>query len=259
MLTLDQVRQRCPAVFSETPAPHVSEGYKFIPTSRFLEAFIDSGWGIQNINSIRPSKKDPLYVKHMLDLSHRDFGYVRPELGEVIPRITLVNSHDWSSKFSLFVGLFRLICTNGMMANFGSFAGLTIRHDADIGVTVAEVTEKFKIEAVSIVETASRWKGLDLTQEQQLQLATAGGKIRWGDEYTGNPTLLNIARRTFDSGENLWNTFNRIQENMMKGGMVFNGRRNARAVRNIDAIQKSNTQLWDAASQLENEITLSLN
>jgi hypothetical protein len=43
------------------------------------------------------------------------------EKHQVRPEVVLVNSHDKSSAYQLHCGLFRLVCTNGMVVSDGSF------------------------------------------------------------------------------------------------------------------------------------------
>ena len=42
------------------------------------------------------------------------------------PRVVLVNSHDKSSAYQLHCGLFRLVCTNGMVVSDGTFQRISI-------------------------------------------------------------------------------------------------------------------------------------
>jgi hypothetical protein len=39
-----------------------------------------------------------------------------------------VNSHDKSSAYQLHCGLFRLVCTNGMVVSDGTFQRISIKH-----------------------------------------------------------------------------------------------------------------------------------
>lgn len=255
-MDLEMLKKFVPSAFAEHPATHVSENYRFFPTFRFIEAFMDSGWKIHEARQMNPTKKDPTTCKHQIDLRHPDFGFDKPDLGEVIPRISLINSHDWSSRMSVFIGLFRLVCTNGMMVSFGSFAGMNIRHDADVNFTVQDITERFTKESGDLIGTVTRWKTLELPYDRRMELATQAGRIRWGaDKYTGDPSMLLLSRRPSDDGNDLWHTYNRLQENTFKGGIAFNGRRRARSLSNIDAMRTVNTELFEAAKQMELSLT----
>jgi hypothetical protein len=70
-------------------------------------------------------------------------------------------------------------------------------------------------------------------------------------------TLLK-ARRTEDEGTDLWITMNRVQENLVQGGLSDfhpdrRGRlRSVRALRGIDSKVSLNKGLWGLAEQLAN-------
>jgi hypothetical protein len=44
-LTLEGIRQTCPAVFAEGPAPERSARYHYVPTIEPLTKLMDKGWG----------------------------------------------------------------------------------------------------------------------------------------------------------------------------------------------------------------------
>jgi hypothetical protein len=70
-------------------------------------------------------------------------------------------------------------------------------------------------------------------------------------------TLLK-ARRTEDEGTDLWTTMNRVQENLVQGGLSDfhrdrRGRvRSVRALRGIDSKVSLNKGLWGLAERLAN-------
>jgi hypothetical protein len=58
------------------------------------------------------------------------------EKNQVRPEVVLVNSHDKSSAYQLHCGLFRLVCTNGLVVSDDTFQrgiGERVRPSADVG------------------------------------------------------------------------------------------------------------------------------
>jgi len=253
-LTLERAIQIAPSIGAIAPANHVSSEYRFMPTHKFIGAFMEAGWEISDAKQIKARKRDPMFSKHMVSLQHPDFGFTNNELGTIRPRLTVINSHDWSSRLQVLLGMFRLICTNGMVIETGKFTGLNVRHDADLGVTLEDISTRFKGEASRLIETSNRWRAIDLSPVNRMDFVNAAGRLRWGDEYVPNTTPLDISRRIQDTGHDLWNTFNRVQENLMRGGAQFNGNRRARAISNIDAERDINTQLWNLAEDFSNRL-----
>jgi len=68
-------------------------------------------------------------------------------------------------------------------------------------------------------------------------------------------TQLLAPRRLEDSGNTLWKTFNRVQENLTKGGLKYktqNGRRNkTRAITSINRDIQLNKALWTLAEEMK--------
>ena len=62
-------------------------------------------------------------------------------------------------------------------------------------------------------------------------------------------------RRLDDDRPDLWSTFNRVQENLVQGGLsarTANGRRNCtRAIQGIDQNVKINRALWILADEMK--------
>jgi hypothetical protein len=75
-----------------------------------------------------------------------------------------------------------------------------------------------------------------------------------------------MARRYSDNGNNLWLTYNRAQESLMRGGWMAGFRqyndegielaghsyRRVRQVTSLTASERINTQLWQAAESIAN-------
>jgi hypothetical protein len=80
-------------------------------------------------------------------------------------------------------------------------------------------------------------------------------QLRWGkDRPTGlDHNSLLLTRRFEDAGDSLWNTLNRIQENVIKGGVNLNRSRrqsSTRVLRSVGDDARINAQLWEAADAL---------
>lgn len=251
-LTLEHAIRICPAIGATVPAEHVSTDYHFMPTGHFLKAFMDSGWEIATAKQINTRKRNPLFAKHLISMQHPSFGFTNDELGSIRPRLNIINSHDWSSRMQVLLGMFRLACTNGMVIETGWFTGLNVRHDADLGMTLDDITSRFTTESGKLIETSKRWRSIELSPDTRAEFLTGAGRIRWGDAFTGGFRDLDHARRHSDIGNDLWNTFNRVQENLMRGGGNFNGNYTARLIKNINAERNINTQLWNFADDLSN-------
>ena len=107
------------------------------------------------------------------------------------------------------------------------------------------------------LEAADTWAGVTLSHDEQMAIAEAAHTVRFGDsdgetETPIKPAQLLTERRQADTGNDLWRISNRIQENVIRGGLTAWGRdannrprrTTTREVRGIDADVKMNKALW---------------
>jgi hypothetical protein len=116
------------------------------------------------------------------------------------------------------------------------------------------------------LEIAGRFEGLALQVErmerrllcldEQLAFATRALMLRFPvvAESGMQPSQLLGVRRTGDTGDDLWSTLNKVQENLIRGGLT---RRSATGrltrTRGITAIRRDielNSRLWDLAAEV---------
>jgi len=255
-LSHQQIRSIAPSVFAMSPHMSRSERYAYIPTVDVLSGLEREGFRVMKASQSRtriPGKSD--FTKHMLRLRHESTQDVTA-LGETIPEVVLINSHDGTSAYKLMAGMFRLVCLNGMIVADSLVGSLKVQHSGNITSKVIEGSFKVLENTNKAVEAAKSWSGIELSDDESLAFATAAHTVRFGAEDTTiNPVRLLAARRPDDQGRDLWKTFNRVQENVIKGGLqglntAGTRRVSSRAVRGIDGDIRLNTALWTLASTL---------
>ena len=237
-----------PAVYATQPSPDVSNRYKFVPTIEYVHALENQGWQLESAKAPKARKSDPAFGLHAVTFRRQWDADGTQQLGGLVPRIHLLNSHNGTSRTQILLGIFRIVCGNGLMVSSGEIADISFRHDRSAKDTATVLSELFKTDAAAAIEKANRWNEIALTAEQQIDFATQAKALRFGAESTVEPIALLEVRRSADAGNSLWNTFNRIQENALQGGVRFNGmRRRARAVKNISKEVELNKSLWQIA------------
>ena len=103
--------------------------------------------------------------------------------------VVLVNSHDKSSAYQLHCGLFRLVCTNGMVVSDGTFQRISIKHSGFNPDSVIEASFKVLTAVPDIMNKVQLFQERILTDAEQLALAT-GAAYRWEDQnYRTSDTL----------------------------------------------------------------------
>jgi hypothetical protein len=180
-------------------------------------------------------------------------------VGDSVLETVLVNSHDGTSAYKLMCGVFRFVCSNGMVVADSLLESIHVRHTGNVIEEVISGSERILKAAPQVMDAIQQWKTIDLTTPEQHLLAETAHSMRFPvDEETGKthtevtPDHLLRARRTDDSGSDLWHTFNRIQENTLKGVKTWTprGRVSSRAVKGIDGDVKLNRALWTLAERM---------
>lgn len=249
-LTRDELLRVVPSVFSEDKHASRSERYTCIPTITLLENLQREGF--QPFFACQTRVRDQgkrEHTKHMLRL--RREGQIT---GHQVPEIILLNSHDGSSSYQMLPGLFRMVCQNGLICG-ESFGEVRVPHKGDVVERVIEGAYEVLDVFDRVDEKREEMQALMLPPPAQQAMAKAALTYRFGEEFQPvNETQLLAPRRVQDQRNDLWTTYQRIQENLVKGGLsgrnVKGERTHTRAVRGIDGDVKLNRALWVMAETL---------
>ena len=249
-LALEDLRQRAPAVFAPAAHESTSRRYGFIPTERVLSGLMDAGFVPVAARQSRTRVGSALHARHLVRLRRR---VETVALRDCIPEIVLLNSHDGTSAYQLRAGLFRLVCLNGLMVAVGEIASLHVAHRGDVIEDVIAAALKLSEQFGILAGYVARMEARLLIQEERHQFALRALALRFEpQQLTGLATdQVLLPRRAEDAGQDLWRTFNVVQENVLRGGLL---RRAASGrltrTRGISAIREDvrlNTGLWEMA------------
>lgn len=237
------------AVSAVAPAANVSSRYQFISSAEIVERFAQEGWAVAAATSAAPRKRDGAHAKHMLDFRHPD---LQPINGAV-PRIVLTNSHDGSSSARVLAGVFRFVCSNGLVV--GDVAGKeVVRHSGDAAADLIQRMRDLAKNTHTLYDKIDRWSKKDLSKAQRHEFARFAAQLRWGDARRFEVEDLLMVRRAEDDRGDLWATFNRLQENTVRGGIEGLSRSGRAATsRPLSDITRSvdyNAQLWRLAEEV---------
>lgn len=262
----ESLRKYVPSIFAEEAHHSRSDRYEFIPTWEVLQRMQSEGFIITSAQQARTRVADKReFTKHLIRFRHRDWATQNGnrQVGDTTFEIILLNSHDGTSSYKLDAGLFKLVCFNGMVVSDGTFPGIHVHHKGRIADNVIDASYTVIEEAPKVMDHVKRWKEIALTKNEQELFAEQAAKVRFNVDTISDspvtPVQLLSARRHDDNYPDLWNTFNRVQENCIKGGMQsrkrdINGnlhRRQVRSVKGIDQDMKLNKCLWELAKKME--------
>ena len=254
-ITDSEIRSNAPAVFAEAPMPGASARYTFLPTGRILDGMRGEGWKPVEARQMGVRRLDREgFQRHMIRFQRRDQV---AEVGDYAPEVILLNSHDRSSGYQIHAGLFRWICRNGMMVADTLIPSIHVRHT---GQEVGEIlTASFQIleQLPKLADRVAKFRSVGLSESIQKQFAEKALALRYDRPETApiRADQLLEARRSEDSGCTLWETVNRVQENLLRGGMRDTSRVNRagqpfrpmRPIRGLGANVAINLGIWDLA------------
>jgi Domain of unknown function (DUF932) len=248
-LTNDELQLIVPSAFSAEKHDSRSEKYTYIPTITLLDKLRDEGFQPYYATQSRTRIADKReFTKHMLRLRRHD-----QIQGKEVPEIILLNSHDGSSSYKMIPGMFRQICTNGLVA-WKDFGEISVPHKGDIIGQVIEGAYEVLRTFDNVESNIDMMRSIQLTESEKILLGTAALEYKYeGKKAPITPEQVIHHRRWEDNRNDLWTTFNRIQENVIKGGIsgrTEKGKRTrTREVTGIDGDIKLNQALWKMAEE----------
>ncbi len=128
-LNLETLQRKVPSIFSEDSAERTSDKYQHISTFKIIEGLMKEGfvptWATQSGSRLENKKG---YAKHMIRFRHQE---AKLALNQLFPEIVLINSHDGLSSYRLMSGVYRLVCSNGLVAGY-SYGDIRVRHQGNI-------------------------------------------------------------------------------------------------------------------------------
>lgn len=246
-----KLQKLVPSIFATQGADTVSSKYSFIPTIAVVRALRQGGFlpvmAEQSSTRLEGRKN---FVKHVMRFRHESTQGTQG----LFPEIVLANSHDGTSSYQLRSGIYRLVCSNGLIVGNEIFSR-KIRHQGDVIDKVVEAATDLIDITPRTVETALEWNKIKLNDDQKRVFAETASSLRWDEgEELVNPTALLAPRRMGDTQGDLWTTLNVIQENILRGGIRYrkqNGdRQRTRAVNSVNENVRLNTALWSLTEKM---------
>lgn len=264
-LMLDDVQRYCPSIFAASAHESRSKRYAYIPTADVLRGLLAEGWGVYSATQAKTrdeSKRE--FTKHMIRLRHVDHMSVRQTMlgrregNADVNELIIINSHDGATAYQMLAGCFRFVCSNGLVVGT-KIDEVRVRHSGNVRDEVVQGAFRMLDQFSVIEETKEGWKSLQLTAGEQNAFANAALAARFDAEDVNDAPVTAeqvLQPKRFDDRDNsLWTTFNRVQENLVDGGLrtrTANGRRTrTRAVAGIDSNVKLNKALWTLAEEMK--------
>ena len=270
-MTEDEIRAVAPSVFAVTKHDSRSERFAPIPTIEILRGLAKEGFHVvgarQNVARTEDKRE---FTKHLLRIRRFGADVRQYEVGGTVVEMYLQNANDGTSAYNLSAALFRIQCLNSLTMKLATLDDVKVYHSGKSERVMANVIDgTFRVldNSVAALEAPRQWSTINLDDAEQKMIADAAALVRWGAAEepasdaepaavtTYNPLGLLTARRPEDRSNDLWTTFNRVQENAIRGGVGGRtlrrdgqvARATSRPVKAIDTDIKINKRLFDLA------------
>lgn len=265
-ITKQQIRQTCPVAFKQAPTnPEVSNKYLFVNTETIIDDLSKLGWYPVTAAQRKSKRKDTIYSKHMISFQNPDIIIRGANGDDAYPRIILTNSHDGLQSFQFSVGIFRLVCSNGLVIATDKFSEFKIKHKGYTFQELRNIVLETVKDLPNKVEVLNKMRARTLTTKEKQDLALNAMLIRAGIDIKSDKakqfkydqvTLDEILEpnRPQDQGDDLWRTFNVVQEKIVKGDFhaALTGAkvRKVRPIKSFVTDLKVNKELFKLATSL---------
>lgn len=208
-------------IHATQPIAGVSDRYCFVSTDTIIDAMRAEGWKVtkHQVQRVRKPERQG-YQKHTVW-----FGRENEELqfrGQVMPRVVVVNSHDGKSGIIIRGGLERLVCMNGLTMPLTEQRIIRLRHTGrELLPNVIAACAEMMAEVASVSGIIAGMQDLKLTYEQLTAFTNDVVAALWpnGEKTLADPAQLRSIHRGADVGTDLWTMLNRVQENVVRGGV----------------------------------------
>ena len=168
------LHQRVPAAFASSAHESRSPAYTFIPLRSHRRLGAAGFYPVDARQAVRA--RSALHARHLIRFRRR---VETVALRDAVPDFVFLNSHDGTSAYQLRVGLYRAVCTNGLVVSVGEFPAFRVAHRGDVVADVVraalEIGERFG----ALARSVERLERRRLDHLEQLDFAAQALVLRF--------------------------------------------------------------------------------
>ena len=253
-LTNEQLKQKAPSLFQNQPYHEVSPKYHFIETIEIVEQLRNESWFPVAVSQsgVRDENKEG-FQQHYVRFQHFS-DLINPNANVV--ELLLFNSHDRSMSFKISTGVYRYICSNGLIIADSVFESYKIKHLGDKENDVINAVNKITQIKPKLLDKISKFESITLSKNEKEAFLQSAIPLRFEEHLElDNPTELLTPLRIEDKKDDLYTVLNILQENFLSSKVSgYNKETNRRFTsKQITSISKDveiNKGLWDIAERI---------
>jgi len=278
----DEIKHLCPVAFkrrmvkSEIAKLGLSKHYSFVPTTKVIDDLRSMGWEVVNATQVKARKRSTNgYQKHMITFEHPDYKVDQVKEVEIAdgvtetvvepateyPQLLLTNSHDGGNAFTLSAGIFRLVCSNGLVIKSEDYGDARLVHKGYSFDAVQKLVNDFTAEIDTALQKVTAMKRTQLTDHQIMQFAKQAALLRFKAASYNESNIADVVdmdeilevTRPEDAGNGLYEVYNRVQESLINGNYHYKlgtKNRKGRPIKNFKQNIDVNKKLSELAFEL---------
>jgi len=268
VLTMEQIWDNAPAAFTPNKSPELSGRYGFVDTAAAISILNDHGW-----NPVRAVQKPSRLSENIPFQDHMlSFAPAQLDDRENQPNLILYNSHNGKSALKLFIGVYRCLCSNGIIAGDSLFES-KLRHSATTANGFSNLIQSQSDNVPMLMDRIDGMQNHILDHDQIVDFAYDAVNLRWdmlqdtppdnrngsyADQFRTVKQALRV-RRHGDGGNDKYTVFNRLQESLIRGGVEIESYtkrnptgaiRKAKGIASLAETVRVNRELWNLADSV---------
>ncbi len=242
-----------------------SDRYSFIPTTRIIDDLNRAGWYPTEVQETN-ARVNQGFQKHLIRFRNDNVAISQNNVNSRFqPEVVMTNAHNGKAHFKLMGGGINFVCLNGLIVADSIVAEHTIRHSGYTEEIVKEAVYNIVEDMPKVYNSIERFQDVSLDDDEQFAFAKGALMLTFDDEQLEGVMIDDTARRLMrptrqeEKDGNLWNSFNVVQEKMIRGGRFLKTDKDPmsrpkitkrRAVKNITKNVNINRALWAYAEAL---------
>ena len=264
-LSLDEVINYAPSIVTTVGSNNLSNIYSPINTIDIIEMLSKDHWYPVKAEEVKAQKQEKKgFQKHLIRFQNDNLQF-KDENIECI----LTNSHDGLSSYQFMLGVFRFVCSNGLIVG-DTFDKIRLRHVGLDQNMVEDASKSMLAYAPQLNKNMSIMKQIELNPIEKDIFAESAKMLLFPKDELKDIPLKNsdllVTRRYNDVTRTLWDTFNTVQENVTKGKIRYyvknektgyTERKRTRLIKAIDRNVSINRALWNLADRMKKLKTVS--
>ena len=202
VLNENQLRNQAPALFTEEPHFETSDKYHFLSTIDLINEIKSLNWYPTSVeqSSVKDEDKEG-YQRHLVRFRHFD-DLLNPKENAV--ELLLFNSHDRSTAFSISAGIYRFVCSNGLVIAESVFESYKIKHIGDRYNDVQNAINNITAFKPQLEQKINKFESITLSQAEKESFARSSIPLRFEKHLQIDYKDLLVPHRDEDNNDDLY-------------------------------------------------------